>query len=494
LGADRWQIARAVIAEAMLVSVAGGALGLGLAALGVRALAAAGPRDVPRLAELAVDGRVVAFTALVSVVAGLLFAVAPALHAARGALSETLRQGGRGSVGARQVARTVLVGAQAALSLILLVGAGLMLKSFWRLQQVDPGFRAEGVLTARVGAPGARYPSPEQARQLLTQLVERARAVPGVRAAGGTTSLPLGGFVQATGIEFAGRPKAAPGEGPSAQVAAVSGEYFRAMGIPVLRGTAFTGAERAGGPTQVIVNQALAAKYFANEDPIGRRIIMEWGDTLDATIVGVVGDTRQTGLDSIPEPVTYWSLAQLLPSTRVTIVARYAGVDAASVAAGFRAAVKEVDPLLPIADVKTLDAYLSESVAQRRLNTVLLGAFAAAALLLAAVGVYGVVAYAVAQRTREIGLRVALGATRGGVMRLVVGQGLRVVGAGAAVGVLGAFALTRVLASQLYGVSPTDVPTFVGVPLLLVAVAAAASAAPARRAARVDPQTALREE
>jgi putative ABC transport system permease protein len=383
---------------------------------------------------------------------------------------------------------------QAALTVVLLIGAGLLLKSFARLQRVDPGFATAGVTTARLTLPPARYATGPRRAALFGDVVARLQGRPGVRAAGAVSVLPLTGPAALAGVAVVGRPTPPVGEGAAAGVRVVAGDAFRALGIPVLRGAALTGREAADAPAQVVVSATFAARRLPGENPVGTRVTMPWGGrTLAATIVGVVGDVRGSALDSLPEPAIYWSLPQL-PVARMTLVARYDAGQEAAAGAALRQAVREVDPALPLADVQTVAAHVRASLAPRRLSTTLLAAFAGAALLLAAVGVYGTVAYAVARRTRELGLRAALGATRGALQGMLVREGMRPVLAGTAVGVAGAFLLSGVLRRLMYEVSATDATTFGLVPLVLAAVALLASHLPARRATRADPMAALRDD
>ena len=492
LGASAWRLARQLLAESVVLALAGGALGLLLAYWGTAALTAIAPTAVPRMRDVTVDGQALAFTTVLSLFAGLLFGVLPALHVARGDLQDTLKSGGRGAAGGRERVRAGLVVSQVALSLVLLVGAGLMLKSFTRLQRVSPGFDAGHVLTAKLSLPSARYK--EDARQVafFQEAIGRVAALPGVRAAGAVNWLPFTGIASATDFWIDGRPLPKPGEGLVTQVRSVDAGYFKAMGIPLRRGATFTGQEKSDAPKSVVVSEALAREYFPGEDPIGRRVFMPWGDTLVAQIVGVVGDVKHAGLDSITPPTMYWAMPQF-PSNFMTLVMRTDG-DPMRLAASVRSTIWSLDADLPVADVKPMEVYLGDSVARRRFNATLLGSFAGLALLLAAVGLYGVVSYSVTQHTREFGIRMALGATAARVQRGVLRQSLLLAAAGVVTGLVGALALTRLLGGLLYDVSATDPTVFVGIALLLTLVAVVASYLPARRATRVDPMEALRYE
>jgi putative ABC transport system permease protein len=443
--------------------------------------------------DIALDGRTLLFTLALSLAAGVLFGVLPALHVARGDLHDTLKaSGGRGVAGGQGRARSTLVVAQVALSLVLLVGAGLMLKSFQRLAHVNPGFDAEHVLTAKLSLPRTKYDSAYKQVAFFQQVLERVAAVPGVRAAGAINWLPLSGLRSATDFTIDERPAPAQGQAPDADVRSVDASYFRAMGIPLLKGESFTGRETAGAPKTVVISEALAQKYFPGENPVGKRISMEWDDTLHAQIVGVVGDVKHLGLDSIAPATIYWAMPQF-PSNFMTLVVRTTD-DPQRVAGAVRREVWSLDPDQPLADVKTMDDYLGQSVARRRFDAVLLGAFATLALTLAAIGLYGVVAYSVEQHTREFGIRMALGASAVSVLRRVLGQSLALTLVGVGAGLVGALLLTRLLASLLFEVSATDPAVFAGIALLLCATAVLASYLPAKRATRVDPMEALRYE
>jgi predicted permease len=490
LGATRWQVIRGQLAESLVVAGAGGALGLLLALWGTAALLTLAPATLPRAAEIGIDGRALAFTAVLSLVTGIVFGLAPALHAARSDLQSTLREGGRGS--SRSRARGALVVMQVALSLILLVGAGLMIRSFARLSGTDPGFDTNGVLTARISLPSVRYQSVEQRLGLLNGLLDRVRALPGVQSASATWFLPFDGPGSRTSYWVGSRPIPAPEEQPATSVVAVEPAYFRTMDIPVLRGSVFTNAD---GPTTrqvVVVNQALAEAAFPGQDPIGQQIHMPWGDTLKAEIVAVVGDIRSAGLDSTPVPTSYWPMSQFRTSSFSVLVRT--GQDPMQLVKPVAAELHALDRDLPLANPRTLDSYRGASVAARRFTMLLLGAFSAVALVLVAVGIAGVIANSVSQRTREIGVRLALGAQPRDVLGMVLRQGMTLAGAGVVLGVVGAAALSRVLASLLYGTTPTDVPTFLAVAALLGTIALVATWLPARRATRVDPVTALQAE
>jgi putative ABC transport system permease protein len=491
LGAGRGRMVRQLLTESVVLSALGGAVGLLLAYWGVQGVKALAPRGVPRVASISIDGWTMAFTLVVALVTGLLFGLVPALQAGRGNLQTVLREGSRGSTSSGR-ARAVLVAAQVALSLVLLIGAGLMLRSFARLQAVDPGFDPEGVLTGRVQLAGQRFRASSAATAFFGQLLDRVEKVPGVEAASAINWLPFGGDGSATSYWIEGRPVPPPGNEFVADVRAVDPRYFRTMRIRVKRGDPFDARANTESPKQVVVNEAFVRVHFPTSNPIGEHVLMPWDDTLRAEIVGVVADTKHAGLDSLAKPMIYWAMKQF-PTNFMTLVVRTNG-DPMRLAPAIAREVRALDANQPFADPKPLDAYLSQSVAQRRFSMTLLGVFSALALVLAALGIYGVLAYSVAQRTREIGVRMALGARDSTVAGMVVREALRVVGVGLAIGVAGAVALTRVLTTLLYDVSPTDPLTFTGVTLALGAVAVTASYFPARRAARVDPIVALRQE
>jgi putative ABC transport system permease protein len=500
LGAGRGRLVRQLVTESLVLGLLGGALGLALAVWGTRAFVALAPADIPRLDDVAVDGSALAVTALAALAAGLLFGLLPALHASAGgggALARAIRDGGRGGAdrgGTR--ARSALVVAEVALAVALLAGAGLLARSFAELLRVDVGLqRIEEVTTFSVSLPDAAYPDEAAGRTFTRSLLERVERIPGVRAAGAVSGLPLTGSYFFLGFTVGGRPAPRPGEEPSAVVRFATPGYFTAVGLPVVRGRAFSERDRAGAPTVFLINREAARRYFPGEDPLGRRLEMGWrasdGQRMAGEIVGVVGNVKQFALGEEPTADVYVPADQW-PRSDLTVVMR--AEPGAAVAAAARAAVREVDPGLPVFGMRTLDRVVAESVARPRFYMTVLGAFALVALLLAAVGIYGVLSYAVGRRVREIGLRVALGATRGRVVRMVVRQGIALAALGAALGVGGALWLSRAMAGLLFGVAPGDPLTFAGVVALFLAVAGLACLVPALRAARVDPAVALRSE
>ena len=491
LGAARGRIVRQLVTESLVLSGLGAVLGLWLARGGTALLSAFSASSVTRWEEIRVDGRTLVFTLGLALASSIIFGLAPAAHAAKQDLQGILKEGARVTSGGAR-ARGLLVSAQVALAMVLLVGAGLLLRSFLRLQGQAPGFDPDRVLTARIQLAAQRYDSAARRVQFFQALLERVRRVPGVRAASAVTWLPFGGGGSANGFFIEWRPLPRPGEEPDADIRGVDPQYFRAMHIPIVRGQPFTDFDGPQVRKAVVINETLARTLFRNEDPIGQHVLMPWGDTLRGEIVAVAGDAKSVALDVAPRPTIYWAMSQF-PSSFMTLVVRSAE-DPLRVAPAIRAELRALDPNQPLADVRTLEEYLDRSVAQRRLTMLLLAAFAGIAFALAAVGIYGVLAHSVAQRTREIGLRMALGARAHDVLRMVVRQGMGAVGAGVLAGVAGALTLTRVMTSLLFGVSATDPLTFAGVAAVFAGVALLACWLPARRAARVDPMVALRYE
>lgn len=492
LGAGRGRLVRQVITESLVLGAIGGAVGLVVARLIGESVQAVS-REAAALAPSAFDARVFAFTALVSLTVAVFFGLWPALRVARTDLAGTLEVAGDArSLGARSgwKRRRLLVSTEIALCLVLLAGAGLLVRSMRNLLGQEMGFRPERVLTFTVQAPPARYDGPAQTR-FFNDLLARLRALPGVVAAAAGSHLPLDRGDTSGGFEIVGQ--AFPeGEIPYSKKRIVSPDYFDALDIPVLRGRAFTEADRAGGADVVVISDALARRYWPAEDPIGKRVRFSWGPGGEQEIVGVVGDVKHDGLDLPAEGMMFRPLAQF---TRpgVSILIR-AGGDPLPLVAAARRVVLELDPEVPIHDARTMQDIVRQSVAARRTTMLLLTGFALLALVLAAVGVYAVTAQAVAQRTREIGVRMAIGARAADVLRLVLRQELGAVALGMGAGLLGAVAATRVLSASLFGVGATDPLTFAGVAGLLAAVALLATLLPARRATRVDPMKALRAE
>lgn len=498
LGASRARIVRQLLTESLLLSFIGGVLGLLLALWGIDLLVAASPASLPRVAEINLDHRVLAFTLFVSAVTGIIFGIFPALASSKLDLNESLKEGGRSSMeGARRNrVRSLLVVSEIALSLILLIGAGLLIKSFLRLLDTDPGYTAARVLSVTLPLSRTKYPQPEQQAAYFQELINRARSLPGVEAVGATNLLPLGLRDTFNTFSIEGRPPAAPEARTAARNYSITPDYFRVMSIPVRRGRAFTERDAKDAPPVIIINEAFARRFFPNEEARGKRIILE-----DETnqrlppreVVGVVGNVRHEGLDDKEQPEYYVPFFQA-PDRQMDLVVRSAISDPAALAVAVRGAIRSIDKDQLIWEVKTMDERVAKSVAPRRFQMLLLGIFATLALLLASIGIYGVMNFTVTQRTHEIGIRLALGAQAKDVFRLVIGQGMTLALIGVVIGLLGALALTRVMASLLYNVSALDPLIFAGIALLLACVALLACLIPARRATRVDPMIALRHE
>jgi putative ABC transport system permease protein len=496
LGASRLRVLRQLLTESVLLSILGGSLGLLLAVWGVDLLMSASPADIPRVKEIGLDARALGFTFAVSIMTGLIFGLAPALQASKLDLNETLKEGGRGSTEGlrRNRVRSLLVVSEIALSLVLLVSAGLLIKSFMRLSEVNPGFNPDHVLTVGVSLPPAKYTEERQQAAFFRETLERLRNSPGIVSAGAVFTLPLSGSNRANSFQIAGRPTPNPGEEPEANDRVTTPDYFQAMGIPVLKGRVFTERDNSDAPPVLIVNESFAHRFFPDEDPIGKRIIVDSERSPKGSeIIGVVGDVRHRSLDAEGGAEYYRSYLQS-PERSMSLVIRTQASDPASIAATLRGVVQQVDKDQPLSNIQTMNQLLADSVARQRFNMLLLGIFSAVALMLAAVGIFGVMNYSVSQRTHEIGIRMALGAQGRDVLRMVVGQGMILTLIGVAVGLLAAFALTRVMSNLLFGVSATDPLTFAGVSLLLAAIALVACYIPARRATKVDPMIALRYE
>lgn len=496
LGASRMRVVRQLLTESILLSLAGGVLGLILAVWWSDLLVALGKQNIPRALQVGLDWRVLGFTLVVSVLTGVVFGLVPALHSSKTELTESLKEGGRSSgEGARRNRiRGVLVVSELAIAVVLLVGAGLLIQSLWRLQQVSPGFDSENLLTFVVGVPEVKYPTDKQAR-FYHDLVTRIESLPGVRSASSVIPLPLSGSMFRISFETDGRP-VAKGDQPAADFFAIDEGYFKTLGVAVLQGREFTERDGEKAPGVVIVNQAFAKQYFPGEDPIGKRIkpgiSTSEADPVMREIVGVVADVRNRNLSSELRPGYFVPVAQI-PFNQMTLVVRTTN-DPHTLITAVQNEVHAMDQELPVFNVKTMEDYISATVATPRFNTTLLVIFASVALILTIVGLYGVMSYSVAQRTNEIGVRMALGAQTGDVLRLIVAQGFKLVLLGLAIGLAGAFALTRVISSLLFGVTAKDPITFAAVAVLLAFVALLACYIPARRATRLDPLSALRYE
>jgi putative ABC transport system permease protein len=518
LGASRWRLARQLLTESLLLSLLGGAAGLLLAAWGVEALSII-PYNAPSYFvpynvthdQITLDGRVLGFTFALSILAGVIFGLAPAVQSSRPDVNAALKgdsaSGAAGSRGRPYVgARESLVVAEVALSLTLLVGAGLMIKSFAHLQEVDPGFEPERVLTADLSLPRAKYPNGQKVAAFHDQLLARLAALPGVVASGLSSSLPLGGTNEDTAFFIDGRPLLDPRDRPHTHPRTISPDYFRAMGIRMIEGRAFTEQDQAQALRVTIINETMARRFWPGQSALGKRVALDLEamrffpdrpPQLDLTagmreIVGVVRDVRHEGLETEPKPEMYVPDRQK-PEREMNLVIR-AAAGPASLTSAVREAVAAIDPDQPVAGIKPMSRLLTDSVAKPRFNYLLLTAFATVALILTITGVYGVMSYAVAARTREMGIRLAMGARNREVVKLVVGQGMKPVIAGVALGLAGAYALTRIMATLLFNVSATDPTIFIGMAAMLSIVAMLACYLPARKATKVDPVSALRSE
>jgi putative ABC transport system permease protein len=500
MGASRGRIVRQLLTESVLVSVAGGLLGLFLASATLEPLLRIAAGSVPQVFPITLDRSVLVFTLVLSVATGLVFGLVPALRTAKLDLRETLNEGSRGSTAGpgQHRLRAVLVATEIALAMLLLVGAGLLLRSFSRLQDVPPGFQADHLLVADIPLSQNAYAKPEQRFEFFDRLVERSKTLPGVRSAAAASFLPVSGGGSIIHFNIYGRAPKSPHEFIAAGYRTVTPRYFETLGVPLLQGRLFTPADTDKSQAVVVINATMARIFFPTENPVGKR--MQLGATPEKEVpwmevVGVVGDLLQ-GLDLGPAAEMYLPYRQadeLLPVFQMSVVLRTAA-DPLTQASALRSAVAEIDPNQPLVKVRSMEENMSASVAQPRFRTWLIGIFAALALLLAAVGVYGVMSYTVTQRTSEIGIRVTLGAQSTDVFRSIVGEGARIAMLGVAAGVIAALALTRVLRTFLYGISVFDPATFVAVAVLLTLISVAACYFPARRAMRVDPIVALRYE
>lgn len=496
IGAGRSRILRQLLTESILLSLAGGALGLLIAVWGTNLFASLPAVHIPRLKATEVDWRVLVFTLGISVLTGLLFGLAPALHSLRFDLFRSLKEGGRNATEGAGHARlrSLLVVFEVSLSVVLLIGASLLLESMLHLLRASPGFDPSGVLTFNIDLPDVRYGKPEQSILFYKQLLERVRAIPGVKSASGVLPLPLANDIIRTTFEIEGQP-VVKGEEPRTYFRSVGLDYFQTMRIPLVAGRDFTPRDDRNATQVVIVNQTLARKFFPNENPIGKHIkpgVSDTGPEKMREIVGVVGDVKHRTLWNPPDPEVYVPYEQVAIG-QMYVVARTDG-DPMSLLPSMREQVKALDAELPVYTPKTLDDYVSSSIAGRKFISILCGVFAAVGLILATVGLFGVMSYTVSQRTHELGVRVAIGAEKQDVLRLILSQGMVMTLAGIGVGLLGTLGVSQLLKNELFGVTATDPLTFLGVGLLLTLVALAACYLPARRATRVDPIVALRYE
>ena len=496
LGISRARLIRQLLTESTVLSVAGGIAGIMVAYSAIHAVVAMAPAAFPGYVDIQLNRSVLAFTFVVAVVTGILFGLVPALRAARTDPQEALKEGGKGSTApGRQKVRNALVIAEAATALVLLVGAGILMRSFLRLVNVNTGFQAQGVLTMQVSLSGDQYRKHEATSQFFTEAVARVQRVHGVNAAAAISWLPLSGAGSATGFTLDDRPAPLPGEGPVADVRMITEDYFRAMGISMLRGRTFDPSQDHAGDaiSKVIVSKATVDMYWPGQDPIGKTIHMPWYKDEHAQVIGVVDDIRTTKLEAVSrKPMLYWYVPQL-PNSFMTLVARTDGNPSALVAAA-RSQVQSIDPTIPVANIRTMEDVVGEAVREPRFTTVLMGIFAALALVLAAIGLYGVISYSVTQRQHELGLRMALGARPADVWAMVLREGMTLSLTGAAIGFVAALFLARYLSTLVFGVSTHDAVTFGLVPLVVCAVTALACYLPARRATKVDPMVALRYE
>lgn len=494
LGASRWRIARQLLTESVLLSMIGGALGLLLAWWGTQALLAFSPPELMDLRTTSVNLTVLLFTIGLTLVTGIVFGLVPAFEASRFDLAEPLKEAGKnvGGGGRAHRLRSLFVVAQVAMALVLLVGAGLLMKSLSRLQSVDPGFESHNLLTVRVNLPARKYDTDPKLLNFFKQAEDQIRAIPGVESVGAINTLPFDGPHCGTKLDIEGQPKRAPGQELMAGVCVTDASYFQTMRIPLKRGRLYTPEEAAEMRHVIVVNEAFA-RAFPGPDALGQRVTIHMkDDNQPSEIIGIVGNNKHQSLDSEVEPMAFWPHPELVYSS-MTIVIRTSS-DSAGIATAVRNVIHQLDPQQPIGQVITMNGLMARSVARSRFNSMLLAIFSVVALVMAAVGIYGVMSYAVLQRTHEIGVRMALGAQRGDVLRLILKQGIVLAVTGVVVGLAGSFALTRVIATLLFDVTATDKTTFAVVAVGLCVITFIASYIPAWRATRVDPLVALRYE
>ncbi|PYS70661.1 MAG: hypothetical protein DMF69_12805 [Acidobacteria bacterium] len=498
VGASRWRLVRQLLTESVVLSLAGGLAGLGVSVWVVDLFIKLSPGDIPRLSEASVDLRLLGFTFLVSMITGIAFGLWPALQATGGSLNQSLKEAGaRSSEGKqRRRARDVLIITELALAQVLLVGAGLLIMSYLRVSQIDPGFNSEKLLTAKIAPAASKYPDAKSRVQFYSSVIDQLKSLPGVSSAGMVMNLPLSGASMNRGFRVEGRPEPKSDENVSMDYQVVSHDYFSTLEVPIRSGRAFTEQDHQNAPRVIVINETMARQYWPNEDPVGKRMAIGESskETSWRTIIGVVGDIRHASLTEPPVPTAFIDYRQDLESwPRMAFVVK-TRTDAASFASAVRTSLVTLDPQQPVYAVETMDQLLSASVASRRFVMSLIGSLAFIALSLAMVGIYSVISFSVSERTREIGIRMALGAKRRDVLRLVLGQGMLVAVLGIVAGVGVAFALTRLLTTLLFEVSATDPKTFALVASLLTLVAFFACYLPARRATQVDPLVALKDE
>ncbi len=495
LGASRARIVKRLLTESLLLAIAGGALGTLLALWGVSLLLKFAPANLPRLEEIRIDGWVLGWTAFITILTGIVFGLAPALQGSRLNLNEALRDGARTTEGAgRRRSRNALVVVELALAVMLLSGAGLLLKSLWRLQNVDLGINPDRLLTMQVVLRGQRYQEPAQVRGFNERLIQQTKSIPGVRLVALSNSLPPDETDFSSDFRIEGRSRPTKAEPQIAYFTRVSPDFFQALGIPLRTGRAFSSADSDAAPRVTLINDTFRRRFFPNEDPIGRRI--SFGSEAEPDwhqIIGVVGDVKYNGLAEDVQPAIYQPVAQQ-PSWGLSLILKTDVTDPLSLTPAVRSELRKIDPELPLTQVYTMDQRVSEAMAQPRFRTSLIALFAAVALILSCVGIYGVVSYSVSQRTHEIGIRMALGAQQADVLRMVIRQALVFAAVGVTLGLTASLALTGYLSTLLFGVAPNDPPTFVLTAVVLALTALFAAYLPARRAAKVDPLVALKYE